>query len=127
VEGTVNPNSLKNLKPFKPGQSGNPAGRPKTRPITERYAILAEIPLEEATRKKLNLPEGATYADAVVFAIYRRGMKGDIGAGREIREAIEGKSEKSLAHTLMADNAMGMLDPFYTLGSLGSTVKKRKP
>jgi hypothetical protein len=126
MEETVNSNSLKNLKPFKPGQSGNPAGRPKTRPITERYANLAETPIEETERKKLNLPEGATYADALAFAIFERAMKGDIAAIREIREALEGKTERSLADTQFSDNALDM-DRIRQLGIFGSTKTEQKP
>ena len=122
----MNPNSLRNLKPFKPGQSGNPNGRPKARLITERYAILAEIPIEETERKKLNLPEGATYADALVFAIFARAMKGDMAAIREIREALEGKTEKSLADTQFSDNALD-IDRIRQLGIFGSTKTEQKP
>src|SRR5580700_4704083 len=32
------PKSLANLKPWKPGQSGNPKGRPKIEPRVRRYA-----------------------------------------------------------------------------------------
>jgi hypothetical protein len=81
---------------FKPGCAPGP-GRPKRRPITERYAVLAETPIEEDERKELKLPEGSTYADAAVHAVYRRAMKGDTSAIREIREALEGKSEKPIA------------------------------
>ena len=122
----MNPNSLKNLKPFKPGQSGNPTGRPRARPITERYANLAETPIEETERKKLNLPEGATYADALAFAIFERAMKGDIAAIREIREALEGKTEKSLADTQLIDDALDM-HGIRHLGTTGSTQTEQKP
>jgi hypothetical protein len=52
---------------WKPGQSGNPGGRPKKQPITERYAILAETPLDDKFRRRLKLPEGSTYADAAAL------------------------------------------------------------
>jgi len=38
-----NPNVLKNLKPFKPGQSGNPKGRPKKAPMPDLEGLLAEV------------------------------------------------------------------------------------
>lgn len=88
----------------KPGSAPGP-GRPKRRPITERYAALAETPIEEKERKKLKLPEGATYADAAVHAVYREAMKGDTGAIREIREALEGKSAKPIADDNALDDA----------------------
>ena len=36
-----NPNA-KGLTPWKPGQSGNPSGRPRVKPISDRYAYIAE-------------------------------------------------------------------------------------
>ena len=40
---TVNPNSLANLRPYKPGKDwkGNPGGRPKSKPFTD--AIREEV------------------------------------------------------------------------------------
>jgi hypothetical protein len=62
---TVNPESLKNLKPFKKGQTGNPRGRAKStlgvvtaelkksgykiatrRQVTEAYLLVASLPAE---------------------------------------------------------------------------------
>jgi hypothetical protein len=76
---------------WKPGQSGNPGGRPRKRPISDRYQERAEMPLDEDLRILLKLPEGATYGDAVAIAQYRAAIKGRPDAAREIREAIEGK------------------------------------
>jgi hypothetical protein len=41
-----NPNT-KGLIPWKPVQSGNPSGRPRTQPISDRYAHIAEEKLPE--------------------------------------------------------------------------------
>jgi hypothetical protein len=81
-----------NLFRFAPGQSGNPGGRPRRKPISDRYEFIAEIRLPEAERKRLKLPIGATYADAITFQQFLIAMKGDTTAIREIREAIEGKA-----------------------------------
>jgi hypothetical protein len=85
------PGKIENLKPWKPGQSGNPGGRPKKRPITQRYAQFAEVPVEAKTRKALKLPKGATLADAAVKRAYQEAINGNLDALEEIREAIEGK------------------------------------
>jgi len=74
----TNPNSLANLKPFKPGAEwkGNVGGRPKRKPLTEA-------------------PE-ATYADpkeamAAARAMARKIRKGDTKAFAEVADRIEGK------------------------------------
>ena len=86
-----NPNT-KGLVPWKPGQSGNPSGRPRTQPISDRYAHIAEEKLPENIRKKLKLGPGATYGDAIALRTFQAALEGDIAATREVREAIEGKA-----------------------------------
>src|SRR5215469_4396179 len=86
-----NPNT-KGLVPWKPGQSGNPSGRPRMQPISDRYAHIAEEKLPENIRKKLKLGPGATYGDAVALRTFQAALEGDIAATREVREAIEGKA-----------------------------------
>lgn len=88
----TNPKSLANLKKWVPGQSGNPSGRPRKRPISDRYAEMVETMLPNDVRTALRLPEGATYGDAIALAQARQAIKGKPEAAREIREAIEGKS-----------------------------------
>ena len=86
-----NPNT-KGLIPWKSGQSGNPSGRPRTQPISDRYAHIAEEKLPENIRKKLKLGPGATYGDAIALRTFQAALEGDIAATREVREAIEGKA-----------------------------------
>ena len=77
---------------FEPGQSGNPGGRPKNRPISDRYAEMAELRLPEEERIKHGLPEDATYGDALAIVRFKAALEGKADAAREIREAIEGKT-----------------------------------
>lgn len=93
----MNAKSLKNLKPFKKGQSGNPAGRPQRRPITKWLSVIAETRIEESERKRLKLPRGSTYGRALAIRMYQQAIEGDIRAAKEIREAIEGKAERPMA------------------------------
>jgi hypothetical protein len=83
-----------NLRPpWKKGDpSPNPGGRPRRRPISDRYAAIAELPLEENIRLAMKLPEGATYGDAVALSQMRAAIKGKTDAAREVREAMEGKA-----------------------------------
>ena len=96
----ANPNgNPQNLKMWKPGQSGNPSGRPKTRPISDAYLAVADLPLPEDWRLKLKLPKGATYRQAVALRQFHQAIKGIPQAAREIREAIEGKSSQRIELT----------------------------
>lgn len=79
-------------EPWKPGQSGNPGGQRRKKPISDRYELLAEVELPEDVRKLLKMPVGSTYADAATLQQFRSAIKGDTGAIREIRESIEGKA-----------------------------------
>jgi hypothetical protein len=91
-------NKAAHLKQFcwPKGVSGNAGGRPKKRPVSERYAIVAELPLPENIRRKMGLPVGATYADAGAIGTFLAMMEGKHGAAREIREAIEGKASQRI-------------------------------
>jgi hypothetical protein len=95
-EEHVNNENLEKGAPhrFKPGQSGNPGGRPRKRPISERYEELAELALPEKDRIKQGLPERATYGDALAMIMFKAALEGKTDAAREIREAIEGKTRQ---------------------------------
>jgi hypothetical protein len=70
---------LANLKPWKPGQSGNPDGRPKKKPVTEMYdRILADPANLDAIE------------DAVVKAL-RRGNMAMVLQLKEMTDRVEGK------------------------------------
>src|ERR1017187_9707883 len=79
-------------KPFmwKPGESGNPGGRPKKKPLTDAYAALLAklIP---------NDKEGRTFAEAIAQAMIKEAVKGKVNAASEIADRIEGKSLQRVA------------------------------
>jgi hypothetical protein len=88
---------IANLRPpWKPGESGDPAGRPKKRPISDRYNFLVEMRLPKKLRLELGLWKGATYADALAMRQIDAAIAGNCQAAREVREAIEGKSNQRL-------------------------------
>jgi Family of unknown function (DUF5681) len=68
---------------WKPGQSGNPGGRPKKKPLTDELEkILNTISHDKA---------GKTYATRLVEAAVRRAIKKSDFALKEIWERTEGK------------------------------------
>lgn len=80
---------------FKPGQSGNPAGKPKG--AKNRATILREIlslPLVsiDALKKHADgLPEGVTIEQAINYALAREASKGDVAAIKEVNDTLYGK------------------------------------
>jgi hypothetical protein len=83
---------------FKPGQSGNPGGRPKKKPVTKAYEALAEKKIPEKIRALLVHSgfDGETWAEAWAFGTSVKAAKGDTSALKEITDRLEGKAEQSL-------------------------------
>jgi Family of unknown function (DUF5681) len=86
---------------WKPGQSGNPSGRPKKLPITDRYASIAELPAPEYLLAALKLSpaerqEIKTYGDALALNQFRAAIKGKTDAAREITDRLEGRARQAL-------------------------------
>ena len=76
---------MENLKPWKPGQSGNPGGRPRRDAITGA--------LREQLASQTNSPDGGseTIADAIAAALIKHALRGDVRAIREIADRTEGR------------------------------------
>lgn len=92
-----NPNSLKNLKPIKKGETRNPKGR--TVGSKNRSTILKELlaltvldkegrPIPNPLDKK---QKKITYEVAVIARLIKKAVDGDIKAIREIQDTIHGK------------------------------------
>lgn len=70
---------------FKPGQSGNPGGRPRKYMISEAaVAALAE-----------EMKDGRTKAEAVVQAIIAKALRGDVRAFEALRDTSEGRPKQA--------------------------------
>ncbi len=65
---------------FKPGQSGNPGGRPKFKLQSEAYR--AELAKEDKN--------GVTHAELVAKRMVADAMKGKVSASKHIAEYVEG-------------------------------------
>ena len=74
------------LRPFKPGQSGNPGGRPK-KPMVDRM-------LEQA----LTSNDSAT-AKLIAEKLIEKAKKGNLAAIKLIAERTEGRPQKNAAET----------------------------
>lgn len=86
---TDNPGKFKPGNPhaFKPGQSGNPAGRPKERTVSE---VLRAMMNEAHT-------DTATFAEAIADVLVKRCLLGDIKAIKETLDRTEGKVKQTIA------------------------------
>ena len=84
----MNPNSLANLKPCKPGETHNPHGRPKKHPITDAYDRL----MSELWQRVKRDPRKMTVAELIALGQVRRAIKGNTATAKEITDRIEGKA-----------------------------------
>ncbi len=77
--------------PWKPGQSGNPKGRPpQSECLTSLLREEMEKPVPGGLLRKLYLREGATWRDAVVRSLLLQTAKGNTTAIRELLERLDG-------------------------------------
>lgn len=73
---------------FKPGQSGNPGGRPKMKPWTAAIQERADLPVsKDDSRAALR---------AVVEKLFEMALAGDLAAIREIIDRSEGKAVQGI-------------------------------
>src|SRR5262245_50295357 len=79
---------LANLTPWKRGQSGNPAGRPKKRTVSEELRAR----LEEQYPGRSD----ATYGRMVAEALVTEAITGNVPAIKEIFDRTEGKPKQTV-------------------------------
>jgi hypothetical protein len=105
--------NVENLKPWQAGQSGNPMGKPKgalnRATILKRYleASLKDNPSDIP----FELEGKITVEDAIVLALIKKALSGDIAAIKEIQDTVHGKmtdsSEVKHAYTQMGNVIVG--------------------
>lgn len=84
---------------FKPGKDwkGNAGGRPKKKPVTERYARDMEMRAPDHVCEKLGLARGSTLGDCAARSTLLRAIVGkDVNHQKEITDRLEGKATQSL-------------------------------
>jgi hypothetical protein len=77
--------------PWKPGESGNPGGRPRRKPLTDAYAALLDKPIPPDMARQLKLDESTTYAQVIAMSLVREAVKGKVQAAAEVADRVEGK------------------------------------
>lgn len=70
-------------RPFQPGQSGNPSGRPKSRPFREA--------LDRAIKAASDDPDTKLSLDDIATALLVKAQSGDVPAIKELAERYDGK------------------------------------
>lgn len=100
---TVKEKKLANLKSWKPGECGNPNGRPKGKSIGTIYQELLDIdmssnPLTKSMAKQFpEIIKGRTTARMLAAtATFRQILKGNIQALKEYNDRIEGKAKQQI-------------------------------
>jgi hypothetical protein len=78
---------------FKPGQSGNPKGRPKGSTLTARILAL----LEEKKLKGKEVEGGKKVADLLAETIIERAVDGDYRFAELVMNRVEGKVPNKVA------------------------------
>ena len=80
---------VENLRPFLPGTSGNPAGRPRTAALSQAYRNkLAElVPNDRYNR---------TFAQCIADRLVELAMGGNISAAQELADRAEGRARQSV-------------------------------
>ena len=89
----------KDAKPFKPGQSGNPNGRPKGVPNAatrmKRFLELEINGKNPITKEE----EQFTVAELMDLKIIAKAMNGDLSAWEKINDRLEGKPKQTAEFT----------------------------
>jgi hypothetical protein len=80
---------------WRPGQSGNPGGRPKRTPLTDACREVLAQPVPGDTK-------GRTYAKAIAEKLAARAVEGDIRAAQELADRAEGKARQTVQIENMA-------------------------
>lgn len=79
---------------WRPGQSGNPGGRPRKKPITDAYLQLLESidPKDNKLKRTIAQRIAQAMADQVI-------KKGSVAAAVELADRVEGKVAQKQEHT----------------------------
>ena len=84
-------------KPFKPGKSGNPKGRPKgARSLSTILREMLEEPIDIVVDGK---KERREFREVIIRKLLKKANDGDMRAIQEIFDRVEGKAQQKIDHT----------------------------
>jgi len=89
-----------NLTSYVPGQSGNPAGRPKG--ARSRSTIVREwLEVQErVTNEITGLDETLQQQDIMTLALIKKARAGDVNAYKELMDSAHGKIVEKIDHNM---------------------------
>ena len=104
VDKQSNYNRIDNLKGkgWKPGQSGNPNGRPKkgeawadvANELLNSKEIDITMKMADGKVKRLSLESDKSFRHAVIVGMIKEAMNGNVQAAKELADRTEGKSKE---------------------------------
>lgn len=90
--------STEGLIPFKPGQSGNPAGKKKGTKNTATILRKVWETKMEGKDPKTGRMRKMTVGEMAMYALAQKASKGDVVACREIMDRLDGKVAQPMEH-----------------------------
>ena len=109
---------VENLQPFKPGQSGNPGGRPKKTPYTAAHRLIAEM----VGVADLNILPTDTIAECVAKIMAREALKGKVNAAKEIADRTDGTPRQTVE--IRQDGSAVQVEARLSAGDLVDALRK---
>lgn len=89
-------NSLKNLKVFEKGVSGNPNGRPKGVENSKTRLMRLFAMVQSKTNPVTGKKEDFSILEQMDMALVAKALKGDVRAYNELMDRFEGKPEQTV-------------------------------
>jgi len=96
---------------FKPGESGNPGGRPKLLSDAYRAQLAKPMPGDA---------EGRTYAEVIAWGMALAASKDNVPAAREMRQATEGERIRTWRDDVIDLLRKGEITPDDVIAEFGS-------
>lgn len=111
------PGKPENLKPWQPGQSGNPNGRPATKYIEEEFqAFLRELAKSKDGTERERL-------QVIMARLFHDAANGNVKASTELLNRAFGKAKQDINLGGQKDNPVGLALEGLTLEELKALAK----